>query len=653
MIFRRLLGEIMIDLGFITRDELEQALERQEELYRERVTEGPGSGVSLVSGRRVARKMERVPLLGVILNYMGFATMEQIEIALRDQEQMTEVYKRLDSEKLGIAIETSSLVNSTLNLSEVLSIIMKYVDRVTNSYASSLMLLDEESGELVFSIPTGPKADSLKDIRIPPGKGIAGWVAQKGRPLIVPNARDDPRFYPEIDKISGIETKSILCVPLKSRTRLIGVIEAINKIDGSSFTQEDAYLLSIFSTNAALAIENARLYTELKESREDELEVQKKLHEYEKFRALAQMAAGVAHDFNNLLMNIQGNTSLVLLDMDESHPHYERLKSIEKSVFKGAEVNKKLLGFARGGKYEVKTADLNQIVEKSARIFGRSKEGLRIHTKYQENIWKVEVDQGQIEHVLLNLYMNAWQAMPGGGDLYIETKNVALSEDFVRKYKVAPGHYVMVSVRDTGMGMDEATQKRVFDPFFTTREIARGTGLGLASAYGIIRNHRGIINLQSRKGEGTTFRIYLPALRKEAARKMDNSKEIFDGQRTVLLVDDEDIILDVGRQMLERMGFQVLVAKSGEEAVEIYDQHKSQIDLVILDMIMPDMNGGEVFDKIRGLNPSAKVLLSSGYSLNGQASEVLKKGCNGFIQKPFGIQDLDRKIKEVLGEGGT
>jgi len=653
MILKRLLGEIMVDLGFITRDQLGQALERQRELYRQRSVSEGTDRVMLVSESRAARDMERIPVLGVILNYMGFATLEQVEIALKKQEQMTEVYRRLDSEKLGIAIETSSVANSTLNLSEVLSIIMKYVDKVTGSAASTLMLLDDKSGELVFSVPTGPMAQSLRDIRIPPGKGIAGWVAQRGKPLIIPNAQDDPRFYPEIDRISGLETKSILCVPLKSKTKLIGVIEAINKADGGSFTEEDAYLLSIFSANAALAIENARLYTELKQSKEDELEVQKKLHEYEKFRALGQMAAGVAHDFNNLLMNIQGNTSLMLLEMDKSDPNYERLKSIEKSVFRGAEVNKKLLGFARGGKYEVKTTDLDRIVEKSSRMFGRSKEGLRIHTTYQENMWKVEADQGQIEHVLLNLYMNAWQAMPGGGDLYIETKNIDLDEEFVRSYKTTPGPYVMVSVRDTGIGMDEATQKRVFDPFFTTKEIARGTGLGLASAYGIVRNHRGIITLESRKGEGTTFKVFLPASKKEAASEMDDSNKTIDGRRTVLLVDDEDIIVDVGRQMLERMGFRVLVAMNGREAIETYNNSKDQIDLVVLDMIMPDMNGGEVFDRIRRINPEAKVLLSSGYSLDGQASEVLKKGCSGFIQKPFGIQDLDQKIREIFGQPST
>jgi len=261
----------------------------------------------------------------------------------------------------------------------------------------------------------------------------------------------------------------------------------------------------------------------------------------------------------------------------------------------------------------------------------------------------VEVDQAQIEQVLLNLYVNAWQAMPNGGDLYVETSNVVLDENYARLFGVSPGNYVKISVTDTGIGMDKATQQRIFDPFFTTKEMVRGTGLGLSSAYGIIKNHGGIINVYSEKDEGTTFNIYLPASEKEiAVREERLADEILKGTETVLLVDDEDMIVDVGEEMLKEMGYKVLVARGGKEAVEVYAKRKEEIDLVILDMIMPDMGGGEAYDRMKEKNPKVRVILSSGYSIDGQATEILERGCDAFIQKPFNIKEMSGKIREIL-----
>ena len=516
MILKKLLGEILIDMGFVTREQLEEALERQRGIYAERTLPEQGGRVRLVSQARLTGNADTALLLGHILVDMKFVKQEELEKALKAQEEMMGVYKSLDSVKLGLAVEIGSLLNSTLNLAEVLAHIMMHVNRVTNSTASTLMLLDGETGELVFSVPTGPKADELTDIRIPPGKGIAGWVAEHGQPALVPNVKEDPRFYSEIDKMCQFETKSILCIPLKAQTKLIGVLEAVNKVEGPSFTEQDALLLSIFAHQAAMGIENARLHGEVKDRFKKELELQAQLHQAERLEAIGTLAGGVAHDFNNLLMGIQGNASLMLLDIDSSNINYERLKNIEKSVRGGAKLTKQLLGFARGGRYEVEVSDLNDLVKKTSELFGRTKKEIAIHHKYQEGIWRVEVDQKQIEQVLMNLYINAWQAMPRGGELYLQTENVTLDENHAKTYRVSPGKYVKISVTDTGEGMDEKTQQMIFDPFFTTRQIGGGAGLGLASAYGIIRNHGGIINVYSKKGEGATFNIYLPPSEKEA-----------------------------------------------------------------------------------------------------------------------------------------
>ena len=233
--------------------------------------------------------------------------------------------------------------------------------------------------------------------------------------------------------------------------------------------------------------------------------------------------------------------------------------------------------------------------------------------------------------------------------MFIQTENVFLEDAYVRPYNIMPGKYVKISIVDTGVGMDKKIQDRIFDPFFTTKEISRGTGLGLASAYGIIKNHGGIINLYSERGRGTTFNIYLPGSEKAPLSEKEPISEITRGSETIMLVDDEEMIIDIGKQLLERFGYKVLVARDGREAENVYRKNKDSIDMVILDMVMPGIGGGKTYDKLKAINPKVKVLLSSGYSLNGEAKEILGRGCNGFIQKPFSLDNLSRKIHEILG----
>ena len=396
--------------------------------------------------------------------------------------------------------------------------------------------------------------------------------------------------------------------------------------------------------------------------------LQEQMLHSKKMEAIGTLAGGIAHDFNNLLMGIQGNVSLMLMDLDTGNPHYERLRNIEQQIRRGADLTRQLLGFARGGKYEVKPTDLNGLIRNQCRMFGRTKKEITIHEIAEKDLWVVAVDQGQIEQVLLNLYVNASQAMPGGGELFVQTENVVLDKGHVQPFDLAAGKYVKISVTDTGVGIDENVLERIFDPFFTTRAIGKGTGLGLASAYGIIKNHGGIIDVHSEKGKGSTFNIYLPATQSEISdQKSETGEDVRTGDETILLVDDEDMIVDVGEDMLSAMGYKALIARSGKEAIEIVGKanrakpmeegEEGQTprsampfapDLVILDMIMPDMGGGETFDRLKEIDPDIKVLLSSGYSINGEATEILDRGCSGFIQKPFDIKELSLRIREVL-----
>jgi len=386
------------------------------------------------------------------------------------------------------------------------------------------------------------------------------------------------------------------------------------------------------------------------EKQKHKLETQ--LQQAQKMESIGTLAGGIAHDFNNILMGIQGNASLMLLKIDSEHPNYEKIKNIETYVQNGTTLTKQLLGFARRGKYLVKATDLNEIIDKSSSLFARTKKEIQVHTTLYKSIWTVEVDRGQIEQVLLNLYVNAWQAMLDGGDLYLSTENITLDRSYVKPYKVEPGRYVKVSLTDTGVGIDKETQKRIFEPFFTTKEMGRGTGLGLASVYGIIKSHGGYINVYSELDQGTTFTIYLPASGKEAVEDLELTAEIVKGTGTILLVDDEKMILDVGRELLEELGYIVLPAGSGQEAIDIFQKDRDKIDMIIMDMIMPEMSGSETFDRLKEISPDVKILLSSGYSVDGQATDILRRGCDGFIQKPFNMNQLAERIQKIMPSRG-
>ncbi len=405
--------------------------------------------------------------------------------------------------------------------------------------------------------------------------------------------------------------------------------------------------LEVHTVDIIWESQGASLYFARDVTGREQMEAQ--LYQAQRMEAVGTLAGGLAHDFNNLLMGIGGNISLMLMQTPDRHPYYDRLKNIEHYVASGAEITAQLLGFARGGKYEVKPIDINKLIGKSASMFGNTKKEISIHENFGKNIWSVEADHGQIEQVLLNLFVNAWQALPGGGNIYLLTANKEMDENMAAIHGIKPGRYVKISVTDDGMGMDQETKRRIFDPFFTTRERSRGMGLGLPSAYGIVKNHGGVITVYSIKGQGATFNVYLPASARETAME-DKASEVYPqpGKETILFIDDEAMIIDVGKDMLESMGYKVFTAGSGKKALEIYAENNSVIDLVVLDLIMPGLGGEATFEKLREINPAVKVLLSSGYSINGLATKLLNLGCRGFIQKPYSIKEFSAKIRETL-----
>jgi CheY-like chemotaxis protein len=365
--------------------------------------------------------------------------------------------------------------------------------------------------------------------------------------------------------------------------------------------------------------------------------------------AIGTLAGGIAHDFNNLMMVILGNVSLMLLETDSAHPYHKKLENIEMQVKNGAKLTEQLLGYARKGKYYVKPISLNRLLKDTLATVSRTRKNIVTHLELDSDLYAIEADETQIEQVFLNLYVNAADAMPGGGDLFLKTKNISHRNTKNKPYISAPGKYVLLRFADSGVGIDKEAQKHIFDPFFTTKDMGRGTGLGLASVYGIIKGHGGYIDVESEKGRGTAFNIYLPASEKKVEKEREIDQKIEKGSETILLIDDEEMVLEVGLKMLDKLGYSVLQARNGSEAVKIYKKNKDKINLVVLDMVMPGMSGSEVYDKIKEINRSVKTLLSSGYSMDGEAKEILKRGCEGFIQKPFNLKEFSEKIREILG----
>ena len=419
--------------------------------------------------------------------------------------------------------------------------------------------------------------------------------------------------------------------------------------DGTTFPAEIRLLIVEFD-DRHLMLALVRDVTERKYAEEERKKLETQLAYAQRIQAIGTLAGGIAHNFNNLLMGIQGNVSLILFEKKPEDSDYLKLRNIQQLVENGAKLTNQLLGYAREGKYEVKPINLNKLIKETTGPFGATKKAISIHSELAENLMGIKADQGQIEQALLNLYINAADAMPGGGNLFLKTANITHRDMENKPYKPKPGNYVRFDIRDTGTGMDKETLDRIFDPFFTTKGFAQGTGLGLASVYGIIKGHGGYIEVDSEKDRGTSFTIFLPSTDTPIKEENGVTGEIIMGQETILFVDDEELILEAGEQMLQNLGYHVLLARNGKEAVDLFIKNPDPIDMVLLDMIMPDMGGGEAYDRMKEINPGVKVLLSSGYGLDGEAKEILDRGCNGFIQKPFRMKELSLKLREILNQ---
>ncbi len=391
--------------------------------------------------------------------------------------------------------------------------------------------------------------------------------------------------------------------------------------------------------------------TERKRAEKEMLSLQEQLRQSQKMEAIGQLAGGIAHDFNNLLTVIKGNSELSLLDIEERDPLRENIEEIKEAADKAAGLTRQLLAFSRKQILEMKVLDLNQVMQRLDKMLRRVLgEDIELKTSLSDFIGKVKVDPGQIEQVMINLAVNARDAMPDGGKLTIETANVELDEEYAHKHiAVKPGRYVMLSMSDNGVGMTPEVRERIFEPFFSTKEKERGTGLGLSTVYGIVKQSGGSIWVYSEPGQGTTFKIYLPQVDEPWEEMKDEViGEVLQGNETILIVEDEEVVLKLAVRVLKKRGYKVLEAPDGGKAFMLCEAFKEPIHLILTDVVMPGMSGSKLVERLKKIHPEMKVLYMSGYTDNAILHHgVLEPGVN-FIQKPFNVDGLSRKVREVL-----
>jgi len=428
-------------------------------------------------------------------------------------------------------------------------------------------------------------------------------------------------------------------VPIFRKDKIVAALGVGNKDTG--YTTEDVSTISYLADMAWEIAERRRV-----EQEREELQLQ--LAQAQKMEAIGTLAGGIAHDFNNILAGILGGLALVELEIEDGSEGKTDIQEMKALVNRGAALTKQLLGFARLGKYDLKPLDLTRVVTKTSEMFGRTRTDITIQLDFAPGLLAVLMDHSQLEQALLNLFVNAGQAMPEGGKLLLHAENADLADEEGALLGIPAGLYAKLIVSDTGSGMDAKTMGRIFEPFFTTKGPGQGTGLGLASVYGIIKNHAGFIGVESEMGKGTTFTLLLPATERQVAEDKTPVAVIQQGTGTILVVDDEAQIVKVCARLLQKFGYEVMTAPGGRQAIELVRRYGAKISLVLLDMTMPEMSGRQTYETLRKIMPGIKVLLSSGCSIEGQAQELLNGGCNGFIQKPFDAVVLSAKVREIL-----
>jgi len=492
-------------------------------------------------------------------------------------------------------------------------------------------------------------------------KNKVTWSDELYRIFGIENSDFDGRYESFLTRVHPEDQQLVLQTNARARNegtpfdfeyRIIhpgGQVRAIREV-GHANKDDAGNTIRLFGT--------AQDITDRKEAEQERERLRNELFQAQKMEAIGTLTGGIAHDFNNLLTIINGYTELVLSEKTSDDPGYSDLQKVLETGRKGAELVQRLLALSRKGESNPQPLDINPTVKNSVALLKRTlPKMIEIETVLGKDLSMVSADAAQVDQVLMNLCINAKEAMPEGGKLRIETKNVIVDASDCRLQVAAkPGSYVLIEVADTGTGMDAETLDRLFDPFFTTKgwDFKKGTGLSLPVAKGIVEQHGGWITCESEPGKGTTFTVYFPAIEEPpVVRKSESLTELVPGWEKILLVDDEEYVRALGKRILERAGYTVITAANGKEALEIYSREQSNIALVVLDLVMPQMEGKQCLEELLKIHPKVKVIVSTGHSLDARERMHLGTAARGFVNKPYKVGQLVQTVKEVMDAGGA
>jgi signal transduction histidine kinase/CheY-like chemotaxis protein len=550
--------------------------------------------------------------------------------------------------RLESLVEISGELSRMQELDSLLGRIADACGRLVNTDWVGFRLVDGD--ELVVAGTQDGDTRMPVKPRIKIRESLAGRVASTGRALMLRNPAD----HPDLDRehaasMRRLGYRGLLTVPAKIGDRVVGVLSFLTTRE-EGFSAEDMAIATAFASHAAIALENSRLLLESRRAYDELAETQGQLEQAQKMDAVGRLAGGVAHDFNNLLTVILGRTDILLHPLKPEDPMRRGIELIQRTAGRAADLTRQLLAFSRKQVLESVVLDLSAVTTDMKDMLGRLiGEDIALLTTPTPGLGRVKADRGQIAQVIMNLAVNARDAMPQGGRLIVETADIDLDDEYVRRHVGArPGPHVMLAVSDTGTGIPHEIQPQIFEPFFTTKEQGKGTGLGLATVYGIVKQSGGYIEVDSEPGQGTTFRVYLPRLDAEPAPVDRSARPAAGGIETILLVEDEEGVRELARDILRASGYTVLEARNGPEALLLCERHQGPLDMLLTDVVMPRMSGRELAERLAPLRPDLSVLYMSGYTDDAVIRHGVLGAGTAFLQKPFTPAILAQRVRETL-----
>jgi signal transduction histidine kinase/PAS domain-containing protein len=583
-------------------------------------------------------------------------TLEDITERRRAEEaqRKSEEEARSLAQENAIMAEIGRIISSTLNIEEVYERFAQEVQKLISAERCVFTIINSEEQTATTAYASGLKIPSRLPGEVFSLAGSATEMAKQAKSgLVIPteDGNEIAARVPGLLPVFSAGIRSVMMIPLISRDQVIGILN-LQSIKPKAYTEKELRIAEKIGHQIGGAIANAQLYNERRRAEEEKASLEEQLRQSQKMEAIGRLAGGIAHDFNNLLTVINSNSQLGLMELKEWDPLREKLDSIQKAGERAANLTRQLLAFSRRQVVDMRVIDINALLQDLGKMLLRViGEDIELKILPASNLGRVKADPGQIEQAILNLVVNARDAMPSGGKLTIETANMELDQEYSNTHLgVKPGRYVVLSVNDTGVGMVPEVREHIFEPFFTTKEKGKGTGLGLSTVYGVVKQSGGNIWVYSEPGHGTTFKVYLPQVDEplEEARKKVVKEKFPGGSETILVVEDEEEVRKLAVTILKRQGYRILEAAHGGDAFLICEQGKERIHLLLTDIVMPEMNGPELARRLRYFYPEMRVLFMSGYTDNAILQHGLLDKEMFFLQKPFSVDGLVGKVREVL-----